>query len=249
LCDEYKSSPKTLRKEFDEYRANTLLEFKTYYVPLNIVFDATFFGRNYGILLFRANGKNIYWTEITSESIETISRALDALDSLCLAGYKSFTIDGRRGVIQLLEERYPLIPIQLCQYHQKQIVVRYNTRNPQTECGKSLKLLVSNIAKIHPVEFYIRFQIMRVLFDDFLKERNENNKFVHRRLRSAFRSIKANMTYLFVTNKYTNLNIPNTTNSCEGYFAHWKYKVKIHRGISKERRSHLIYFILSQNLL
>lgn len=216
---------------------------------MNIVFDATFFGRNYGILLFRANGKNIYWTEITSESIEAISKALDALDSLCLAGYKSFTIDGRRGVLQLLEERYRTVPIQLCQYHQKQIVVRYNTRNPKTECGKSLKLLVSHITTIHPIKFQIRFQITKVLFDGFLKEKNENNKFVHTRLRSAFRSLKANMPYLFTTNNYPELSIPNTTNSCEGYFSHWKHKVKIHRGISKERRTHMIYFILTQNLL
>lgn len=198
--------------------------------------------------MFRGGGKNIYWDEISSESIESISRALDVLDEVCISGYKSFTIDGRRGVINLLRERYPETPIQLCQFHQKQIIRRYVTNNPQTDCGRAIKRLVANIACISPQEFITRFKVLKVVFRDFLKERNDSNQFKHRRLRSAFRSLKSNLEYLFTTYRYPELSIPNTTNSCDGSFAHWKAKIKIHRGISKKRRSQMINFLLSQQI-
>jgi len=180
--------------------------------------------------------------------MDAISCALDVLDAICVGGYKSFTIDGRKGVIKILEARYPGILIQLCQFHQKQIIRRYTTNNPQTSCGRALKNLMNNISTSDPLEFKTRFRVLEILFRDFLKERNENNKFKHKRLRSAFRSLKSNFKYLFTNRYHPSLNMPNTTNSCDGSFAHWKNKVKIHRGISKERRSQMINFLLSQSV-
>ncbi len=82
-------------------------------------------------------------------------------------------------------------------------------------------------------------------FKDFLKEKNENGRWKHGRLRSAIRSLKDNLEYLFTQERYPELNIPNTTNSCEGSFGHWKSKVKLHRGISTERRKQMISKFLS----
>lgn len=81
-------------------------------------------------------------------------------------------------------------------------------------------------------------------YTDFLKERNEQGQFKHRRLRSAFRSLKTNLPYLFTHKNYPKLKIPNTTNSCDGSFAHWKQKVKIHRGLTKARRNKMINYLL-----
>ena len=81
-------------------------------------------------------------------------------------------------------------------------------------------------------------------YSDFLKERNENKQFKHKQLRSAFRSLKTNMPYLFTYKNFPELNIPNTTNSCDGSFAHWKQKLKIHRGLTKPRRNKMIDFLL-----
>ena len=215
-------------------------------IPVNIVFDGTFFGRNYGILVFRANGKNIYWEEIGSESVASIARALSVLDAICVGGYKSFTVDGRRGIIKLLKVRYPGVPIQHCQRHQQDTIRRYTTNNPKTDCGCAIKALSNDIVRSLPKEFEIRLIVLKLIFDDFLKERNEKNQFIHRRLRSAFRSLKTGIPYLFTTRFYPHLNIPNTTNSCEGSFSHWKTKICLHRGISHERRSQMINFILSQ---
>jgi hypothetical protein len=238
-------SGKTLRKYFDQKTKGVLAEFDYEYESVNIIFDATFFGRGYGVLVFRANGKNIYWEEICSETLITIEEALSMLDIICVGGYKSFTIDGRPGVIKLLKERYPGVPIQFCQFHQKQIIRRYVTQNPKTECGEALNKLMVDFTSLNPENFWIRFKVLSVLSQDFLKERNENNRFMHRRIRSAFRSIKTNFNHLFTCKKYPELNIPNTTNSCDGSFAHWKQKIKIHRGLSHKRRSQMINFLLS----
>ena len=162
------------------------------------------------------------------------------------AGYKfkSFTIDGRRGVIKLLQARYSNTPIQLCHFHQTQIIRRYTTNQPKTNCGKELKQLMYSLTTDTREEFTNAFSKLQIKYYEFLKEKNENKQFIHRKLRSAFRSLKTNLPFLFTHKNYPELNIPNTTNSCDGSFAHWKQKVKIHRGLRKFRRNKMINFLM-----
>ena len=185
----------------------------------------------------------MFWCNITSETIAVIDAGLKVLDN---AGYKfkSFTIDGRRGVIKLLQARYPGIPIQLCHFHQTQIIRRYTTNQPKTNCGKELKQLMYSLTKSSQEEFEYAFLMLQRKYQEFLKERNENRQFVHRKLRSAFRSLKTNLPYLFTCKNYPELNIPSTTNSCDGSFAHWKQKLKIHRGLRKHRRDKMASFLM-----
>jgi len=213
--------------------------------PVNLVLDATFFSRSDGVLVFRANSTNLYWQFISSESVAEIDAALTILEQ---HGYQfaSVTLDGRRGVIQLFQKRYPQLPIQLCQFHQAQIIRRYTTNNPKTECGRYLKLLMQLMPLTTPEIFINLFETYCELYDDFLKERNEQGQFIHRRLRSAKRSLKTNLPLLFTCKYYPELQIPNTTNSCDGSFAHWKQKVKIHRGLRKDRRNKVINYLLKQ---
>lgn len=219
-------------------------EFVALPLPINLIFDTTFFSRHDGVLVFRADGKNLYWRFVESETVEVIADSLNVLDQ---AGYrfKSITIDGRKGVIHLLEARYPGLPIQLCQFHQAQIVRRYTTNIPKTECGQALKTLMNFLTKTGYNTFESMLLSLYEQYHDFLVERNEQGEFRHRRLRSAFRSLKSNLPYLFTYKQYPELNIPNTTNSCDGSFAHWKQKIKLHRGLKKERRNKMINFLLS----
>jgi len=159
--------------------------------------------------------------------------------------FNSVTIDGRRGVIKLFAARYTNIPIQLCQFHQAQIIRRYTTNNPKLPCAIELKALMGYLTEIDEVVFKSLLEILHEQYEIFLKERNEQGQFKHRCLRSAFRSLKTNLPYLFTYKKHPELNIPNTTNSCDGSFAHWKQKVKIHRGLIKERRNRLVNFLLN----
>jgi hypothetical protein len=244
LSQHYHLSIPTLRKYFDNLIVTnhpTQLAQRA----INLIFDATFFSRTDGILVFRANKKNIYWRFIRSETLQDIEESLVLLIN---QGYRflSFTIDGRKGVIQRLETRFPHVPIQLCHFHQAQIVRRYTTNNPKTDCGKALKQLMTLLATSEEYDFSQRLEAIRAEYHEFLKEKNETEQFIHRRLRSAFRSLKSNLPYLFTYKKYPALAIPNTTNSCDGSFAHWKQKIKIHSGMFHHRRNKMIDFLLSQ---
>ena len=168
----YKKSIRTIQKYFDRLPQQTMANHIAA-EPINIIFDATFFSRSDGVLVFRSNKKNILSCFIASENLTVIA---NGLDELIKAGhqFKSFTIDGRRGVIQLLHVRYPGIPIQLCHFHQIQIIRRYTTNRPKTTCGKALKRLMSQLTVLDEASFSQEFFILAESFKEFLKERNEN---------------------------------------------------------------------------
>lgn len=244
LSKAHKKSVRTLQRHFDNLSIESEL-LQPLSKSINLVFDATFFARTDGVLVFRADKINLHWRFISSETLAEISAGLDRLEQ---EGYhfKSVTIDGRRGVIKLLKTRYPGMPIQMCQFHQSQIIRRYTTNNPKTSCAKDLKVLMKCMTEVDYVMFKSLLETLYEIYEDFLKERNEYGQFKHRKLRSAFRSLKTNLPYLFTCKDFPDLNIPNTTNSCDGSFAHWKQKVKIHRGLKKERRNKMINYLLSK---
>lgn len=154
MSHKYNKSTRTIRRHFDQFKlAND--SFITTSSPVPLVFDGTFFGRGYGLMVYRANGKNIYWREIDNEKISYISEDLSHLQALGWQ-FSSFTIDGRRGVIQLLKKMFPNVPIQMCVFHQKKIVQRYITMKPKTDCGKEIKMLMENMLLFSELEFHAK---------------------------------------------------------------------------------------------
>lgn len=131
----------TIRKYLDAFKLS-LPNSKPSSEAINLIFDATYFSRSDGVLVFRANKENIFWQPITSETLKVISDSLNILERRSYR-FKGFVIDGRKGVINLLKLRYPSIPIQLCHFHQAQIIRRYTTNRPKIACGKELKYLMS----------------------------------------------------------------------------------------------------------
>lgn len=210
---------------------------------VNLVFDTCHLSKGLCLLLFRRKGKNLHFDIQPSEKIVYYERNLRDLSKSY--NFLSFTIDGRRGVIQLLENLFPEVPIQLCQFHQVKTVLTYTTRNPKTECGKDLKRLILSLKRSSKKDFIQRFNSLRNKYKEFLLERNEAGEFSHRKLRSGFRSIKTNLPYLFTYEDYPALRIEKTTNSCDGYFTHLQNKINVHRGISLRRKIQLIFKLLS----
>lgn len=235
----------TLQRHFDAFEVDVVMPLAPRHA-INLLLDATFFARTDGVLVFRSNQVNLYWRFVVSETLAEISAGLDALEA---QGYQfqSAIIDGRQGVIQLFLKRYSGIPIQLCQFHQTQTIRRYTTNNPKTDCGRDLKALMQQLTLVDEITFRTAFEHWCQTYEHFLNERNEQNEFKHKPLRSARRSIKKNLPYLFTYLRFPELHIPNTTNSCDGSFAHWKQKVKIHRGTKKHRRNKLISYLLSKH--
>jgi hypothetical protein len=76
-------------------------------------------------------------------------------------------------------------------------------------------------------------------WSDYLNERSKSPStgktyYTHKRLRSAFLSLKRHFPYLFVFEYYKELIIPNTTNALDGQFSDLKNRLRNHNGLSKE---------------
>jgi len=238
-------SVRTLRKHLDNYR----VEFKIpepIFAPVNLLYDATFFGREYGFIVFHDNKSVVYFEEIKTEKVLAVKRGLDKLQE---QGYtfKSLTVDGKRGVIKMFEREFPNIPIQFCHFHQQAIIRRYITTNPKTECGIEIKNLMRDLKHSTKKEFADKVKELEQKHAVFIAEKNEKGDWKHKRIRSAIRSLKTNLPYLFAYKSHPDLDIPNTTNRLEGLFSHLKEKVRIHRGLRVDRKKKMICFILSNS--
>lgn len=57
--------------------------------------------------------------------------------------------DGRKGLFQL----FAVIPVQMCQFHQIQIITRFLTKTPKLEASKDLKHIALQMTKLTKSEF------------------------------------------------------------------------------------------------
>ena len=211
-----------------------------------LIMDTTFFV-GFGVMVFRSQElkKNLYWKYVKTERIDDYTAGVEHLQK---QGWKILAIvcDGRRGIFNAFKD----IPVQMCQFHQCQIVTRYITKNPKLSASIELKKLMLILVKTDKASFKWLLEEWHERWKEFLKEKSYNPEtkkycFTHRRLRSAYRSLKSNLEHLFVFEDYHRLNIPNTTNSLDGSFGHLKIKVNVHRGLKKHRKIKLIDQLLS----
>jgi hypothetical protein len=218
---------------------------------VNIIMDTTYFGRTLGVMVFRGNPSvskaysNLYWKYLKHETLKEYHLGLFTLSSRYY--FKSFTVDNKGGLIKMLQRKYPDTPIQLCQFHMVAQILRYTTRRPQSECGKDIKKFILTLTKTDQPIFTSNLKQLIQQHSSFIQERNHIGNYTHTDIRSALTSIHTNLPYLFTYQKYPNLNIPNTSNSAEGSFGQWKYKVKLHRHQRLDRRKQMIDTLLNLN--
>jgi hypothetical protein len=110
----------------------------------------TFFRRSFEICVIRAHHlkTNLYVQEVQNESIDVYRRGRSALERKEYS-IKTIALDGRPGVRQLFAD----IPVQMCRFHQKQIITRYLTNNPKLEAGIALKKLTVTLCETHESYF------------------------------------------------------------------------------------------------
>jgi hypothetical protein len=214
--------------------------------PIVVVADVTFFGRSSGICVIRAAHlkKNLYIQEVHSESAEIYRQGRIVLEK---QGYtlRAIVLDGRPGVRQVFSD----IPVQMCHFHQKQIITRYLTRNPKLQASRELKILTRDLCEISAENFIAALDTWYIQWSSFLKERTTDPMtgkwhYTHKRLRSTYRSLRLNLPYLFTYQKYPDLNIPNTTNSLDGCFAYLKELLRVHRGSTMSLKNKIIEEVL-----
>lgn len=207
--------------------------------PIVLIADGFFFRVGVGVMLFRAAHlhQNIHWFSIGWETIADYGKGIEYL------AHQGWTIqalvcDGRRGVKEAFKDRYP---IQMCHFHQVKIVTKYLTTKPQLEAGQQLRAIALTLSRTDEGTFTKRLEVWYATWHTFVQERTIDPatgrwSYTHRRLRSAYRSLKENLPYLFTYQRYPELNIPNTTNSLDGSISHLRDKLRAHRGLQLPQR-------------
>jgi len=245
LAKEYRRSESWIRQQLDEFSVKKSIVKPQLVV---IVADMTFIKRAFGVAVVRAPHlrKNLVWKMSLTENAE-IYRELRW--QLWTQGFEiqAAVVDGRPGLIEVFWD----VPIQMCHFHQMQIMTRYLTTRPKLIAGQTLRHIAMCIPKSSEDEMREVLNAWHEKWKDFLKEKTFNPEtkrwfYTHRRLRSAFRSITRNLPILYTYQKYPELKIPNTTNSLDGTFSHLKDMLRIHRGLKKNRKLKLIDEILSK---
>ncbi len=80
---------------------------------------------------------------------------------------QAVVLDAKHGIREVFSD----LVIQICQYHQQQIIRRYLTARPMTEAGQELKLLADSLAKIDEKLFTELLKNWHEKWRGFLTER------------------------------------------------------------------------------
>lgn len=127
---------------------------------------------------------------------ETNKLYLSGIEEIARRGIKIQAIicDGRKGLFQLFGE----IPIQMCNFHQVAIIRRYLTKKPKMQASKELWEHVLFLSKTDKESFEGGLNAWHIKWESFLNERkvdlNGKNRYVHKRLRSAYRRPQNKLT-------------------------------------------------------
>jgi len=199
--------------------------------------DTTYFWRKYGIMVFRSYElkKNILRKEVKWETIQDYKDGIKTLQDQWWI-IKAIVCDWKRWLLWWLN-----LPVQMCIFHQKQIMRRYITKTPKLEANRELQIISWFIWDLKKSTIQERLNDRYNRHKEFLLEKNDNGNYVHTRTRKAHRSLKNNLQYLYTFSDYRwIIDIPRTTNSIESVFSHMKQKVWLHRWLRKDRKLRLI---------
>jgi len=188
--------------------------------------------------------RNLWWNEVSSEKMVHYQYGRKILEERGWT-FTAAVIDGRRGLATVFKD----IPVQMCHFHQLQIVTKYLTRRPQTEAAKELRFLALTLTRTNEKIFGKALTAWEKKYHGFYTEKTHilgTNRFyyTHKNVRSAYMSLHRNLPLLFTYQKYPELSIPNTTNTIDGYFASLKKKISAHHGLRKDRRYRVICELL-----
>lgn len=239
LSLKYACSIKTIQRRIDAVK---ITKSNTFPSVVNLLMDTTYFGRKFGVMVFKdALSGQILLKQYVKQ--ETNNLYLQGVEEITRRGItiQSITCDGRKGLFDLFNDD---IPIQMCQFHQVAIVRRYLTKKPKMQASKELWEQTLLLVQTDKVSFIGGLELWYSKWESFLNERNTDEKgkkrFIHKKLRSAYRSLKNNLPYLFTWYDKFELKIPNTTNSIDGHFADLKNKLRNHNGLSIARKQKFI---------
>lgn len=244
LSEKYRCSIRTIQRHLDKIKEK---EFEKQSREVLVLMDTTYWRRGrFGLMLFKDSitGENLlkYYVKY-----ETNALYYEGIEELKSKGYKIVAIvcDGRKGLIQMFKD----LPVQMCQFHQSAIIRRYLTRKPKLKASCELMEVVDLMKSTDKESFTGTLNEWYDKWKSFLNERTvneENGKshYTHKKLRSAYNSLKRNLPWLFTWYDHIEKNIPNTTNAIDGHFSDLKKKLRCHNGMSEKRKKQFIHEFL-----
>jgi len=242
LAKKYNCSIKTIQKKLDQYK---FISPEVQPREIILLMDTTYFW-NFWIMVFKdyESKKVIKYKIVKNENNADYKNWVKKLQEEWWI-IKAIVCDWRKWLLTW----FPNIPTQMCNFHQVAIIRRYITKKPKLEANKYLKWLSELLVNTDKETFSYYLDIFWEYYKDFLNEKalwkDWKMHYIHKRTRSAYKSLKNNLKFLFTWYDYIwVIDIPNTTNWLEWLFWNIKPKVILHRWLKKERKIKLILTLL-----
>ena len=209
---------------------------------VNLIMDTTYFGRRFGVMVLHdgISGQALSVDEVKSETNALYFEAVCKIREKGI-NIQSITCDGKKGLMQMFAD----IPVQLCHFHQVKTVNRYLTRKPKTVAAQDLRELVLTLKSSSRHQFESALNDWFEQHKSFLNERSihpETGKshYTHKRLRSAYNSLKRNLDYLFAFERFAELGHPQNHQLTGRLLGDMKRKLRCHQGMKKENKVRFI---------
>lgn len=133
------------------------------------------------------------------------------------------------------------------------IINRHRTRKPKSTAAQELKAIALTLKDSSEAAFTATLQAWEDKHKSFLHARSVHpvtgkTFYTHKRLRSAYNSLKKHLPYLFTFERHPDPNIPTTINLLEGEFGKLKRLLACHQGMEWDNKFRFVkdYFANSR---
>lgn len=194
LAIKYWVSIKTIQKKLDKY---TFIEPQIKPTEIILLMDTTYFW-DFWIMAFKdyKSKKIINFKIVKNENNTDYKNWVKELQKWWWI-IKAIVCDWRKWLLTW----FPDIPTQMCNFHQVAIIRRYITKTPKLEANKELKWITELLVNTDKETFTYYLELYWKKYKYFLNEKAVWNDwkmhYIHKRTRSAYKSLKNNLKYLF----------------------------------------------------
>lgn len=219
---------------------------------VHLLIDGTYFEN--GLCLILYYDYDIQYVQLfrqtNQEKFKEIKEDLLNLKKLGTQVY-SVTCDGHKSTMKAVSKAFPNAIVQRCIVHVKRQIKSYLGVKPQLPQARALLYYSQQITQIHTQEQAAVW--LRQVHDWYHKQESFINQksinditgrswYTHKHLHQAATHLINAIPHLFC---YLNdEQIPKSTNQIEGYFAHLKEKLALHRGLRLEAKKNFIKWYL-----
>lgn len=219
---------------------------------VHLLIDGTYFENGLCLILYYDYDIQYVqlFRETNQEKFKEIKEDLLNLKSLGTQVY-SVTCDGHKAIMKAVVKAFPNAIVQRCVVHIKRQIKSYLGAKPQLIQAKELLYYSRQLTYINTLEhagqWLVEVHHWYAKHEAFINQKSINEAtrrswYTHKHLHQATTHLINAIPHLF---SYLNdEQIPKSTNQIEGYFAHLKEKLSLHRGLKFEAKKNFIKWYL-----